>query len=30
MRIEDTVLIKNNKQVEVLTEFSKKLLILNF
>ena len=30
MRIEDTVLIKNNKQVEVLTKFSKKLLILNF
>ncbi|EKE14146.1 MAG: Peptidase M24 [uncultured bacterium] len=30
MRIEDTVLIKDNRQVEVLTKFSKKLLILSF
>lgn len=28
MRIEDTVLIKNNKEVEVLTKFNKKLLII--
>ncbi|MEK9169197.1 MAG: M24 family metallopeptidase, partial [Patescibacteria group bacterium] len=30
MRIEDTVLIKENKEVEVLTKFSKKLLIFNY
>ena len=29
MRIEDTVLIKSGKQVEVLTKFSKKLLIIS-
>ena len=29
MRIEDTVLIKENKQIEVLTKFSKKLLIIS-
>lgn len=28
MRIEDTVLIKKNKQIEVLTQFSKQLLII--
>lgn len=30
MRIEDTVLIKENKEVEVLTKFNKKILILSF
>lgn len=30
MRIEDTVLIKENKQVEALTNFSKKILIHSF
>ena len=29
MRIEDTVLIKENKQIEVLTKFSKRLLIID-
>jgi Xaa-Pro aminopeptidase len=29
MRIEDTVLIKENKQIEVLTQFSKKPLIID-
>jgi len=30
MRIEDTVLIRENKQIEVLTQFSKQPLIINF
>ena len=30
MRIEDTVLIKENKEVEVLTKFNKEILILHF
>ncbi len=30
MRIEDTVFIKENKQIEVLTKFSKQPLIINF
>ncbi|VVA43260.1 conserved hypothetical protein [Candidatus Roizmanbacteria bacterium] len=29
MRIEDTILIKENKQIEVLTKFSKQLLIID-